>query len=559
MDRKLFVVGAVATSTIATIGVVDGKTPSPATGVLPLPSAPPPSENTVTVSRAAAVDKTTGRVIVPGHRRSHAISSAPVSTGAIDHNGAGGVLTDIAFEYDFPGYDRIFIQNTGAADAAPNPGLGDAPARGFLRYTTSGSYVEFYESRGGTSARGKLLDFYEPPDSLGRTGKLLKRIDILAERGDFEARTHYAYDDKPLAQRALAYGKVFYAIGDDAAAIHQLGAVFTSSSDYWNGDARMLLAAAYEDMDDAAAATIFKGAPPDERHQRALARARGILDFVARHPNHFTSETVNTARVGLARIARASGDLDEALKQYDLVLADPTLAFHRRQLVSTGRHAYARRGSSQGRQARHDSEFGRGAAQRAKDHRKRQNVNVAIPNSALMKSFAASRSRLPGASALPAAVAAKVQQMHASAAARWDVIWQTMATSVDPLAMIPWIPGPPEIVKQARLLPGASPSDARSFCKAPYFWDIRSHEGRTPSWSSTETQISEAHTDSGTASVTLHFAEIDRQLLYAFSVLYKPPYTRAFNGDLKRATIPLQQAVQTFQDEIAVILGRSAS
>jgi hypothetical protein len=554
MDRKLFVAGTLAASTAGTVAVVARAAPSPSPAASPLPNASPPSENTVTIYRAAAVDETTGQVLLPYQDVNASGSASPAATADQD---SGGVLTDIAFEYDFPGHDRIYIQNAGAAESQSIPGLGDVSGHGYLRYTTSGSYVEFYALPDQPSSRGALLSFYEPPDSLGRPGKLLNRIDILAERNDFEARTHYSYDSNPQAQRAFLYGKLYYAIGDDAEAIAELGGVFTipkdpsQPNDYWNGDARLLYASAFEDMDDVAAAQVFaqRGitVPADQLHQLALAKARSTYAYLVDHPKQFSADVISTARVGLARIARASGDLEDAIRQYDAVLSGTPVAITRRQLVSTRRLALASKNASQ---STRDSQFGKGAAQRANAVRKKDGTKVKIPDQQQAKQFTNSRITHD---AIADSTARK--QLMLAWAKTYDVMWQPLPKSADGVPAVDWNS---EDIQTAQLPAGFSLAYARDFCKDPYFVDFTERNGGLlAAWMSTETRIAEAQTDTGTASLTLHLAQSDpssKKFAYAFSVLYKRPTSTTFDGKLSEATPALQNAIAAFQIEIKAIL-----
>ena len=137
-------------------------------------------------------------------------------------------------------------------------------------------------------------------------------------------------------------------------------------------------------------------------------------------------------------------------------------------------------------------------------------------------------------------------------------MWTTFSTSFAPPADIDWLRRDSGATA-AILPPGSSASDARNFCSSPYFHQYKPNDKyRFPAWFSTETQIREAQ-NTGTASVTLHFAEIEQKLYYAFSVKFKQLTSREFDGDMHSdgVTRTLQDAVQTFQDEIAAILGAS--
>ena len=375
MNRRFFLAGAVATSSMATIGVVEGQAPSPA--VIPQPLASPPSPNSVSVTRAAAVDETTGRIIVPPHRNGATVSPSPAASGTPADDGTGGVLTDIAFEYNFP-------DTTGSSSKTPAPRIRTESqrrrragarvrslydqrlvrrilrverrsARAAARLLRAAGYVGSRREAAQTHRRSRGASRLRSPHALRLYRNPRAATHVHLRYGVLRNRRRRR-SDTPVQRHLRAAGRLL----EWRRALAPGGRVREHGRCRGGADLRQRAG----------------GRAPCKRAGEGAQR----LDYVARHPSNFPRETLNSARVGLARIARTQGDLDEALKQYDLVLADSTTIAHRRPpspRISHTRRArqrgYAKRGmtaSSAGRRRSGRTTCARPAARRRRFLRK---------------------------------------------------------------------------------------------------------------------------------------------------------------------------------------------
>jgi hypothetical protein len=223
-------------------------------------------------------------------------------------DGDGGVLHDLEIEYSFPGVTEVWAGNLGAVDGENTP-LGTLPAAGVLRYLTGASYVVFRAA---------------PDVRRGRLGSVLTQIDISREYAKNVQANVMSHDDLPQPARALTIARIKYALGLDSEADAVLSDPLSQTQDqvsYWNGEARLLRGSARENL-------------------KRLPGAETDYTFIVQNASRYDDTVLSQAHVALARMLRLRGDLTGALKQYNAVTGDHTVAFVPRQweLTTFGRH-----------------------------------------------------------------------------------------------------------------------------------------------------------------------------------------------------------------------------